>query len=65
MFASDFPTENRRAQTRNFSYAKPLALMLEQVCGIKKASLFFCFFLSFKKVKTEKTMLPNFEKHAV
>ena len=34
---SDFPTENPRTQKRNSFYTKPLALMLEQVCGNKKS----------------------------
>ncbi|MRH99208.1 hypothetical protein GH721_01565 [Kriegella sp. EG-1] len=43
--------ESKRQFAPVLFIAKPLALMLEQVCGIKKANLFFDFFLSFKKVK--------------
>ena len=38
---SDFPSENPRTQTRNYSYTKPLGLMLEDIAkppslGLKK-----------------------------
>lgn len=60
---ADFPSENPRTQTRNYSYTRPLALMLEQVCGIeKKPSLFLIFFWVLRQSKT-KNILRNFKNY--
>ena len=50
------------AKPRNYSQPRPLALMLKQVCGLKKAQFGFrIFFQNFKVDKSEK-LCTEFQK---
>ena len=46
---------------RYFSYTKPLALMLEQVCGLKKAWFIFRFFFRILSKINQKNGVSNFK----